>query len=193
MSAARSVADVVRVSVTVSFLRLDGPPSVPAPAWPPGAEVVPRPDITVAEYRALYAVVGEAYCWWLRRAMGDRDLAGLLRAPAVSVHVLRQDGADAGFHELDRGGWPVVNLNYFGLLPHAVGRGLGGPLLRHAIDTAFGDGATAITVNTCTADHPRALPTYLRAGFRTLRAVEEVWQVPTRLGLRIPPELTVRS
>ena len=48
-----------------------------------------------------------------------------------------------------------------------------------------------MTVNTCTADHPRALPTYIRAGFRPVRHVREVWNVPVRLGLRIPPGLQV--
>jgi hypothetical protein len=46
-----------------------------------------------------------------------------------------------------------------------------------------------MTVNTCTADHPRALPNYLAAGFARLRTVREVWQVPHRLGLNIPPRL----
>ena len=46
-----------------------------------------------------------------------------------------------------------------------------------------------MTVNTCTADYPRALPTYLRAGFRTLRQVRELWNVPLRLGMRIPERL----
>ena len=50
---------------------------------------------------------------------------------------------------------------------------------------------TALTVNTCTADHPRALPGYLRAGFRPLRAVREVWDVPNQLGLSIPERLRV--
>ncbi len=121
--------------------------------------------------------------------MPDRDLEAMLRAPAVLVHVLAVDGRTGGFYELDRSAWPVMNLNYFGLLPHAVGHRLGGGFLRHAIDTAFGFGAVALTVNTCTADHPRALPTYLRAGFRAVRAADEVWQVPTRLGLRIPERL----
>jgi hypothetical protein len=44
-----------------------------------------------------------------------------------------------------------------------------------------------LTVNTCTADHPRALPNYLKAGFRKLRTVHEEWPVPVSLGLRIPP------
>ena len=46
-----------------------------------------------------------------------------------------------------------------------------------------------MTVNTCTADHPRALPTYLRAGFRPVREMREEWNVPLRLGLDIPDRL----
>jgi len=46
-----------------------------------------------------------------------------------------------------------------------------------------------MTVNTCTADHPRALPAYLRAGFRMVRQVREVWDVPDGLGMRIPDGL----
>ncbi len=186
-----SAEPVVRVGVTVTFLRMDAAPAQPAPPFPDGARVRVRPDCSVAEYRALYDGVGGEYCWWLRRVLSDQELQAMLRAPAVLIHVLEHDGRAAGFHELDRTGWPVMNLNYFGLLPHAVGRGLGHPFLRHAVDTAFGLGAKALTVNTCTADHPRALPTYLRAGFKTLRSVQEVWQVPERLGLRIPDGLRV--
>ncbi len=57
------------------------------------------------------------------------------------------------------------------------------------MDAAWRPGAAGMTVNTCTADHPRALPTYLRAGFRPLRQVREVWNVPLRLGLTIPAHL----
>jgi GNAT superfamily N-acetyltransferase len=180
---------VVRIGVTVTFMRLDGPPADPAPPLPPDVKVKLRPDCSVAEYRTLYEGVGEPHCWWLRRVLSDRELAAMLRAPSLMIHVLRRDGRDIGFHELDRGGWPVVNLNYFGLLPQVVGRGLGYAFLRHAVDTAFALGAKAMTVNTCTADHPRAMPTYLRAGFRPVRSVDEVWQVPRRLGLRVPDEL----
>ena len=56
---------------------------------------------------------------------------------------------------------------------------------------AWGAGARAITVNTCTADHPRALPGYLRAGFQPVRRLNEIWSVPTRLGLSIPRHLLV--
>ena len=77
------------------------------------------------------------------------------------------------------------NLSYFGLLPHAIGAGIGRALLRQAIEDGWARGTRALTVNTCTADHPRALPNYLAAGFAKLRTVREVWHVPQRLGL--PP------
>ena len=71
----------------------------------------------------------------------------------------------------------------------AVGAGVGYPFLRQAVDAAWRQNPRGVTVNTCTADHPRALPTYLRAGFRSLRQVREVWNVPLRLGMRIPERL----
>jgi GNAT superfamily N-acetyltransferase len=86
---------------------------------------------------------------------------------------------------------PVVNLSYFGLMPDATGKGLGVAFLDAAVAAAWGEGAKAVTVNTCTADHPRALPNYLRAGFQKVRVIEEVWDVPTRLGLSIPQHLRV--
>jgi GNAT superfamily N-acetyltransferase len=178
------------VAVEVTFLRMDRPPAGPAPAFPPGASVVVAERCTVGFYRYLYDGVGRRHVWWLRRTLTDEQLAGILRDPANAVHVLMHQGEPAGFYELDRRNRPAVNLSYFGLLPHALGRGMGRALLRHAVDTAWAGGATrAMTVNTCTADHPRALPNYLAAGFRPVRAVREVWQVPARLGLPIPERL----
>ena len=181
---------VVRVGVVVTFLRMDRPPAEAAPALPPGLRVLPEPYCTVETYRSLYNPIGAAHVWWLRRAMPDYQLAALLRNPAISIHVLRdaQDRAH-GFYELDTLPWPSVNLSYFGLMPHAVGHGMGFAFLRHAVDEVWRRGARAMTVNTCTADHPRALPTYVRAGFRVLREQHEEWNVPLRLGLEIPDRL----
>jgi len=184
------VEPVVRVGVVVTFLRMDRPPAEAAPALPPGLRVLPEPYCTVETYRSLYNPIGAAHVWWLRRAMPDYQLAALLRNPAISIHVLRdaQDRAQ-GFYELDTLPWPSVNLSYFGLMPHAVGHGMGFAFLRHAVDEVWRRGARVMTVNTCTADHPRALPTYLRAGFRVLREQSEEWRVPLRLGLDIPDRL----
>ena len=182
---------VDRVAVTVTFLRMDLPPAGAAPSLPPGASMVRVAAPTVAFYRFLYDTVGADYVWWLRRTMPDAELAALLRDPLVSIHVLMLGGEPAGFFELDARPSPDVNLSYFGLMPHVIGSSLGFPFLRRAIDEAWGRHPRGMTVNTCTADHPRALPTYIRAGFRPVRAVKEVWNVPVRLGLKIPDALRV--
>jgi len=179
----------MRANVTVTFLRMDHPPADPAPALPPGVSVHTLPVCSVTHYRRLYNTVGAPYLWWLRRLMSDRDLAIHLARAAVSIHVVSENGVEAGFYELDASYWPAVNLSYFGLMPHAVGHGYGFAFLRHAVDAAFAMGARALTVNTCTADHPRALPSYLRAGFRVVRAVPEEWDVPLSLGLSMPAHL----
>ncbi len=179
----------VRVGVTVTFMRMDRAPLDAAPALPPGAVVEKRSRCAVAEYRMLYDTVGAPYVWWLRRTLPDRQLAALLNDPSVSIHVLRCEGVVSGFYELDCSSWPAVNLSYFGLMPHAVGQRLGYAFLRHAVSAAWAFRPNCMTVNTCTADHPRAMPGYLRAGFRTVRQVREEWNVPDRLGLAIPEAL----
>jgi GNAT superfamily N-acetyltransferase len=182
---------VDRIAVIVTFLRMDARPPDPAPPFPPGAEVRHVRGCTVEFYRFLYNTVGASYVWWLRRMMPDAQLAHLLRDPRIGIYVLEVDGQPAGFYELDSTPWPAVNLSYFGLLPHAIGTGIGYQLLRHAVDAVWRSGAAAMTVNTCTADHPRALPTYKRAGFRVYRELREEWNVPKRLGMAIPDALRI--
>ena len=182
---------VARVGVTVTFLRMESRPLDPAPELPDGTGMVQLDRCTVAFYRYLYNTVGADYLWWLRRTMPDRELAELLADPGVSMYVLYKGGEPAGFFELDSRPWSSVNLCYFGLMPGAIGTGAGFAFLRRAVDLAWAQDPRAITVNTCTADHPRALPTYLRAGFRPMREVRETWNVPLRLGMNIPAHLVL--
>ncbi|MBV1799617.1 GNAT family N-acetyltransferase [Siccirubricoccus sp. G192] len=181
----------IPVAVDVTFLRMDRRPAVPPPALPRDARVVRAAHCTGPFYRYLYDTVGHDYVWWLRRTLTPAELAGILADPGNAVHVLYRGGEPAGFYELDRRNWPLVNLSYFGLLPHAVGQGLGRAFLGQAVAEAWEGGARVLTVNTCTADHPRALPNYLAAGFHPLRTVREVWRVPARLGLPIPERLRI--
>ena len=57
------------------------------------------------------------------------------------------------------------NLAYFGLMPEAVGQRLGYFFLYHAVMNAWLRPISKLLVNTCTLDHPRALPLYQRMGF----------------------------
>jgi GNAT superfamily N-acetyltransferase len=180
-----------RIAVTVTFLKQQATPAGPSKPLPSDTTLVRLPKPTVAFYRYLYDTVGAPYVWWLRRTMPAGELAALLAAPGVSIHVLYRDHEPAGFFELDARAGSAVNLSYFGLFPHVVGTGLGTPLLRAALDIAWSMNPRMITVNTCTADNPRAMPTYLRQGFTPIRAVREIWDVPNALGLRIPEHLRV--
>ncbi len=179
-----------RAVVVVTFLRMEHRKPGRSPLLPPGATLTEE-TLDVAQYRALYNAVGGPWLWWLRRIMPDDMLARHLASPMVSIYVLRLHGETAGFFETDTSGWPDVNLSYFGLLPGMIGKGLGTPLLAAAIDSVFVRGSLVrgMTVNTCTADHPRALPNYLAAGFKEVRRVKEVWDIPRRLGLTVPEHL----
>lgn len=189
--AEKAVEAAVRVGVVVTFLRMGTPPAGPVAALPEAVSLVRVQAPTAPFYRFLYATVGGEYCWWLRRAMSDEVLAAVLRDPATSLHVAYSEGEPAGFFELEARSALEVNISYFGLMPHAVGRGWGQAFLRAAIDEAWSRGPRAVMVNTCTADHPRALPLYIAAGFQPVRRVREVWNVPLRLGLAIPDHLRV--
>jgi GNAT superfamily N-acetyltransferase len=179
------------IAVTVTFLRMDIPPVTPPTPIPAHTRTERVVSPTVGFYRYLYNTVGADYVWWLRRVLPDAELARLLDDPSLEIHVLYKNGEPAGFFELDARYGTSVNLSYFGLMPHVIGTGAGPGFLRQAIDAAWRSEPRTVTVNTCTADHPRALPNYLRAGFKPLRAVQEIWDVPTHLGLRIPDHLRI--
>ena len=178
-----------RVEVTVTFLRMEQPPIVCGPSLDRSFQIVCVQAPSVPFYRYLYNTVGADYLWWLRRAVSDTQLAALLRDEAVSVYTLYGNGEPAGFFELDTHHWPDINLSYFGLMPWAIGYGTGYAFLCAAIDECHRRGATGITVNTCTADHSRALPNYQRAGFVMVRRVKEIWAIPNCLNMRIPSDL----
>ncbi len=186
-----SASAATRIAVNVTFLRMEARPDAPAPPLPAGTQMATLGAPTIAFYRYLYATVGGPYCWWLRRVAPDAEIEALLASPAISIHVLYRDGEPAGFYELDARSGHDVNIAYFGLMPHMIGRGAGEAFLRHAIDAAWMLAPTQLRVNTCSADHPRALPAYLRAGFKPLRTVREVWDIPDVLGMPIPAALRV--
>ncbi|GBQ83380.1 GNAT family N-acetyltransferase [Gluconobacter albidus] len=167
-----------RLAVDVTFLEVCS--SRPSPVLPEGFSLSRMTgDEVVALYRFLYLTVGQDYCWWMRRSMPDAELGEILHDPAVHFMVLRDSrGEPAGFYELDLRQGGDANLAYFGLLPQAMGRGLGRVLLDHAVARAFGAGSWRLRVNTCTLDHPNALPNYRRAGFSVRHIVSETWDVP---------------
>ena len=137
------------------------------PAGPPDGDVALTrvehcpPDL----YRRLYADVGRAYHWVDRLGWTDDDITRHLESPGLELWLLEEQGAPAGYFELWTCSDGSIQVGYFGLLPHAIGRGLGKFLLTRAVERAWDLGATRVWLHTSSLDHSSALPNYLARGF----------------------------
>lgn len=161
-----------RLSVIVTYLEMTSPPLRDPVPRPPGDLLLMRAvDPTPSFYRYLYGSVGEPWLWHERRRMTDQQLTAIIGDRRVEVHVLYLYGTPAGYAEIDRRQGDMVDLAYFGLIPEFIGQKLGPWLLDQAIRTAWSGGTRRLTVNTCTFDHPRALPLYQSLGFTPIRSV----------------------
>lgn len=165
--------------MTVTFLEMTQRPPGPVPPIPRGKIAILRAEHpTVHFYRYLYDVIGKDYLWVERRRVADAPLAKILADPGFELYVLYADGAPAGMAELDFSRMPTARLAYFGLMPEALGRGLGGYFLYQACAICWGQPINRLVVNTCTLDHPRALPLYQRVGFVPYAREERYVEVP---------------
>ncbi|WP_416899223.1 MAG: GNAT family N-acetyltransferase [Minwuia sp.] len=162
------------IPVTITYLRMDQQPGrnpPPAPAIPHAVMRAEKP--TVHFYRYLYNTVGERWVWTERRYMPDEELGEIVRDPDVEIMVLYVRGVPAGYAELDFRGLPeTADLAYFGMMPDFIGMKLGPWFLHWAVSELWSRTPHAVTVNTCTADHPAALPMYQRMGFSPIRREE---------------------
>lgn len=160
------------VEYRVTWLEMTARPGFGWPSLPFGREgMLLRADNPPWWYfLALYDAVGRDYAWTDKHAMPRDAMTAWLQNPAVSLHTLMGRGWPQGFFMLDRSDGDTCDLAYFGLVPEAVGTGLGTWLLKTAILTGWADeGTRRMTVNTCTLDHPRALIQYQRMGFQPVR------------------------
>lgn len=127
----------------------------------------------LARYRALFRAVGEPWLWFGRTLQSDAELTALLDDDAIEALALVRAGRDIGLLELDARDCAEVELAYFGVVPDAVGRGLGRWLMNRALERAWAHGPRRVFVHTCSFDHPDALAFYIRSGFVPYaRAVE---------------------
>ncbi|MCA0374798.1 MAG: GNAT family N-acetyltransferase [Gemmatimonadetes bacterium] len=128
----------------------------------------------VPTWRALYRDVGRVWGWVDRDAWSDERLAAHLDSGQVRIFAVDTDIAGlahhaVGFLELHRHDDGAVEIAYLGLMPAAMGVGLGAWLVDAAVREAFAWGATHAWLTTCSLDAPHALANYLRRGFRPWR------------------------
>ena len=157
-----------RVEYRVTWLEMTERPGFGWPPMPLGQEAaLLKAEAPPAWYfLALYSAVGEDYAWTDRHDTPREELAAWLAYPGVALYTLMGHGWPQGFFVLDSREEGICDLAYFGLVPQAIGKGLGSWLLQAAILTGWErPGTRRRTVNTCTLDHPRALIRYQRFGF----------------------------
>lgn len=144
--------------------------------------------LSAAEFelgRRLYRDVGADYLWIDRLVWSDEAWQDWYRRPGIELWIGESAGVPVGYFELDARDDGNTELAYFGLLPAAIGRGLGGLLLTAAIEKAWATGAKRVWVHTSSRDHAGALPNYLARGFRVYKS--ETKPTPLQAAVRSQP------
>lgn len=154
------------LSTTVTFLQMLRPPSH-LPPMPMNKKValLRNRSMPLHYFRYLMDRVGRRWHWVNVLRMSDEELRDYLGTPGRDIRVLHLDGAPVGFFDLHAQVPEMVELSYFGLTEDAIGQGLGRWFLGAAVDAAWSYGPRKVTVQTCTLDHPAALPLYQKLGF----------------------------
>jgi hypothetical protein len=168
-----------RVPMTVTFLEMHArPPGLPPPQPRGKIALLRAENPPVHFYRYLYNTIGDPYLWVDRRKLSDEDLASIIQHPLVELYVLYADGCPAGMAELDFRDGTAGQVAYFGLMPEFVGRHLGYYFLYQSVMIAWSKPISSLLINTCTLDHPRALPLYQRMGFVAYSREERYIELP---------------
>ncbi|WP_306249546.1 GNAT family N-acetyltransferase [Parvularcula sp. IMCC14364] len=156
--------------VTITYLEQNTRPQFPLPFRPAGKTALIRSETPPLHYyRYLYDQVGGPFHWVSRRYMPDEDLAEIIHNPDVYIYVLYYNGSPCGMAEVDtrKDCHPpgTVEIKFFGLMPDFIGKRLGRWFLHNVVDLAWSLDPERVVLETCTADHPAALPLYQKLGF----------------------------
>lgn len=150
----------------VSYFEMTEAPSFEPLANPSASAAVEEESLSTTDYLGLYRAVGEPVQWDQRLRLQLSELESILNSEHTNQFVLRFSGQPVGLCEFDRTGFPDIELVNFGLIPFMQGRGLGSFLLDFSLRIMWQYQPNRIWLHTDTNDHPNAIPTYVRFGFR---------------------------
>jgi GNAT superfamily N-acetyltransferase len=171
MSFSIDTSRIVLQPVTVTFLEMHEPKESPVQLPDTHFELLPKP-ISVNAYRKLYYGVGEKWHWLDRMVMPDKELFDKINAPNTDIYVFYVNNEPAGYIEFVKEE-KFVEIQYFGLMPAFIGKGLGKYFLQWVVAKAWSYQPEWIQLNTCTLDHPHALDVYKKAGFKEIKSITE--------------------
>ncbi|MEA3054373.1 MAG: hypothetical protein QOG72_3276 [Sphingomonadales bacterium] len=167
------------VGAVVTYLDMTERPK-PRPLPDSPLRLEPWPDPDPARYRLLFERIGARWLWYSRLVMDDERLRGEI----AEVHaVVDRSGIEVGMIELDLRTRSECLIRFLGLVPELAGKGHGDWLFARTLALAWRRGVERVSVNTCTLDHPAALPAYLKAGFRAYKRAFESFPDPRLAGL----------
>jgi len=173
MSAAKTKG-VEPIDVTVTFLEM----MAPLAHYPPlpynrNVALLRAKGVPNHYYRYLIDRIGRKWNWVNALRLSDETLAGKLADPERDIYVLHIDGVPAGMFEVAPHEEGTVELVYFGMMEQATGQGIGRWFLGAALQHAWSRKPASVRVQTCTLDHPAALPLYQKMGFDPVGQVSE--------------------
>ncbi|MFF4125660.1 GNAT family N-acetyltransferase [Microbispora rosea] len=163
------------MDVTTWYLEQTSPAGLRPGRTPAIPAQVVRAEVPSPEFsRFLYTAVGGDWQWTNRLPWTWKQWRDWLDRPGVETWVAWVRGTPAGYAELVAQDGGTVEITNFGLLPYAIGQGLGGWLLGEATARAWdlaerwpGREATRrVWVHTCSLDGPAALANYKARGFQ---------------------------
>ena len=171
-----------KLAAVVTHLEMTAPvPLRPEPAIAGFAlRRVAEPEL--GWYRELYARVGGPYLWAWRLAQSDGVLHAMLRDPLIENYVFCAGAAEEGMLELSFRTAGECEIIYFGVTEAFVGTGAARFMMNRALERAWSQPIRRLWLHTCTLDHPRALPFYVRSGFRPFKREIEIFDDPRALG-----------
>ena len=141
-------------------------------ASPGDIEVI---EAEIKNYRLnkyLYQLIGEPWGWGDKLSLPNTEWKSYAESSNLRTWVAYIQGSIAGYYELQSQTEGDVELKYFGLAPDFIGKGYGGYLLSHAIQSAWTiDNIRRLWVHTCSLDHPGALGNYQSRGFKIYSTV----------------------
>ena len=118
----------------------------------------------------FYREVGGDWQWVDRLNWTDNQWEKWVSRENLRTWVAHLGAEAAGYVEIEIQEVGNIEIDYFGLLPLMIGKGIGGGVLSLAIREAWKiKGTQRVWLHTCSEDHPHALGNYEKRGFRLFK------------------------
>ena len=173
-----------KLATVVTSLEMLAKPALQPRESKPDWELVKNDKPEAEWYRDLYRRIGEEWLWFSRAIMPEDELTAIICDPKVEIYALNVDGKTEGLLELDFRTDGECELAFLGVTENIISSGAGKWLMNHAINLAWDrNSIKRLWIHTCTLDHPRALPFYIRTGFTPYQRQLEIADDPRITGI----------